>query len=56
MSTLAWYSTWMDTKILFLAVPLFAALGACSGAVGDDLATEELAEYRTVSYGISGMT
>ncbi|MDA1260007.1 MAG: hypothetical protein O3A20_05240 [Planctomycetota bacterium] len=45
----------MDIKILLLAAP-FLALGACSGTVGDDLAAEEMVQYRTVSYGISGMT
>ena len=45
----------MDKRILFLAAPLLT-LGACSGTVGDDLSSSELAEYRTVSYSISGMS
>lgn len=45
----------MDSRFLILALPLMA-LGACSGTVGDDLATEELAQFRSVSYAITGMS
>lgn len=40
---------------LCLAATLLAS-GACSGTVGDDLSSAELARYDTVAFRISGMT